>query len=170
MAWPWCPRSAGSAVWWEQHDAEPRQLPDLGEADRALRAEILGAADDAGPARRRAVAAGAGRRVPRPARRPAELTGPAGIPAPAVALAGRALRGLRIAELGLADDGGAATAPRSRPRRDVLVAAGAGRRVAPWSPPAPPRCGRPAERRQSLWNTPSTVPAGSANVKRRPPG
>jgi hypothetical protein len=114
------PRRQGSAFWWEQHDAQPRQLPDLGEADRALRAEILGAADTLA---RLDVAHW------QPAlddeflvlARPAELTGPAGIPAPAVSLAGRALRGLRIAELGLADDGGAATAPEVAARREVLV-------------------------------------------------
>lgn len=114
------PRRQGSAGWWEQHDAAPRQVPDLGEADRALRAEILGAADTLA---RLDVAHW------RPAladefldlARPPELVGPEGIPAAAVALAGRALRGLLITELGLADDGGAATAPEASARRDVLV-------------------------------------------------
>ncbi len=114
------PRRQGSAVWWEQHVAQPRQLPDLGEADRALRAEVLRAADTLA---RLDVA----RWQPALAdefldlARPAELAGPAGIPAPAVALAGRALRGLRIAELGLTDDGVAGTAAEVAARREVLA-------------------------------------------------
>jgi hypothetical protein len=114
------PRHQGSATWWEAHEAAPRQVPDLGEADRALRAEVIDAADTLA---RLDVA----RWQPALAdefldlARPTELIGPAGIPAPAVALAGRALRALRIAELGLADDGGTASASAVAERRAVLV-------------------------------------------------
>lgn len=115
------PRHQGSALWWERYDAAPRQVPDLGEADRALRAGTLTAADTLA---RLDVA----HWQPQLAdefldlARPDGLTGPVGIPAAAVSLAGRAGRAMRIAELGLADEGGATGSTEMAARRDVLVA------------------------------------------------
>jgi hypothetical protein len=115
------PRRQGSALWWERYDAGPRQVPDLGEADRALRAGTLTAADTLA---RLDVA----HWQPRLAdefldlARPDGLIGPAGIPAAAVSLAGRAGRAMRIAELGLADEGGATGATEMSARREVLMA------------------------------------------------
>lgn len=114
------PRHQGSALWWERYDAAPRQVPDLGEADRVLRAETLAAAETLA---RLDVA----RWQPALAdefldlRRPAELTGPAGTPGPAVSLAARAARALRIADAGLADDGGAGGVAEMAARRETLV-------------------------------------------------
>ena len=115
------PQHQGSALWWEQYDAAPRQVPDLGEADRVLRAETLAAAETLA---RLDVAQW------QPAladefldlARPAQLSGPAGIPGAAVSLAGRAARALRIAELGLANDGGTTGLAQMTARRDILVA------------------------------------------------
>jgi hypothetical protein len=115
------PRHQGSALWWERYDAAPRQLPDLGEADRALRAGTLAAADTLA---RLDVADWQPQLADEflDLSRPANLTGPAGIPPAAVSLAGRAGRALRIAELGLADEGGATGAAEMAARREVLVA------------------------------------------------
>ncbi|HEX6149712.1 hypothetical protein [Nocardioides sp.] len=114
------PRRQGSALWWEQYDAAPRQVPDLGEADRALRSETLSAAETLARldvARWQPVLADEFLDLARPD----ELTGPAGIPAAAVALAGRAGRVLRIAGLGLADDGGAIGSAEMSARREALA-------------------------------------------------
>ena len=50
------PHRTGAAVVWTAHPAGPRQLPDVGEADRALRAALLESAQRARRPRRRPLA------------------------------------------------------------------------------------------------------------------
>ena len=84
------------------------------------------------------------------------------------------LQALGIVELALEDDGGAVSALRGR----CAARTPCGRSDAPpggrWWPPARPRCGRPPDPHASSlrqgWQTPSSLPAGSAKWKRRPPG
>ena len=118
--------------------AERRQLPDVGEADRALRATLLASADALA---RLDVA----RWRPEVAdelidlRHPVPVDAPAGTPARCLDLAGRGLQALTIVELALADDGGALSAGEIERRRTVLVPLErAGRRamVAAFSPEA----------------------------------
>ncbi len=128
------PRSTGAATTWSAHPAGRRQLPDVGEADRALRSALLEAAGELAlldVARWRPEVADRLldlRRGPR-------LTGPDGVPARCVELAARGLQAVAIVELALEDDGGAVSAaeitareqalrPLERAGRRALVAAG----------------------------------------------
>jgi len=123
------PARVGAAVTWSVMDAERRQLPDVGEADRALRSALPEAAD--------ALAAlDVARWRPEVAdqlmnlRHRAPLTAPPGVPARCVELAGRGLQALEIVALALADDGGALTALDAEARRAALLPLGrAGRRA-----------------------------------------
>jgi len=103
--------------------AERRQLPDVGEADRGLRAALPEAADALAAldvARWRPEVAdqllNLRHRAPTPA--------PPGVPPRCVELAGRALQALEIVALGLADDGGALTAAEAEARRAALLPLG----------------------------------------------
>jgi len=114
------PVRTGAAVTWTATPAHPRQLVDVGEADRSLRAALPVAAD--------ALAAlDVARWRPEVAdelidlRRRAPLQAPPGVPARCVELAGRGLQALAIVELALADDGGALTAYEIDARRAALV-------------------------------------------------
>ncbi|MCW2842611.1 MAG: hypothetical protein JWN22_527 [Nocardioides sp.] len=114
------PQRVGAAITWSAHVAERRQLPDVGEADRGLRAALLEAAD--------ALAAlDVARWRPEVADRLLNLrhreavTAPPGVPARCVELAGRGLQALEIAELALEDDGGALTAYEVSARRSALL-------------------------------------------------
>lgn len=113
------PIRVGAAVTWVAHRAQRRQLPDVGEADRALRAALLDAANSLAQldvARWRPEVAdrllNLRHRVP--------VMAPDGIPARCVELAARGLQALEIAQLGISDDGGALTAYEAEARRNSL--------------------------------------------------
>jgi hypothetical protein len=113
------PQRVGAAVTWVAHPAERRQLPDVGEADRALRAALLETADALAGldvARWRPEVAdrllNLRHRVP--------LTGPAGTPPRCVELAARGLQAVEIVELALEDDGGALSSWQVGQRRAAL--------------------------------------------------
>lgn len=114
------PVRVGAAVTWEVMVAARRQLPDIGEADRALRAEMTQAADALARldvARWRPEVADLflnprARRQPEP---------PPGTPPRCAELAGRALFALDIVALALVDDGGALTVFEAEKRRSALI-------------------------------------------------
>lgn len=127
------PVRVGAAVTWVAHRAQPRQLPDVGEADRALRAALLETANALAlldVARWRPEVADRLLNL----RHRAPVAAPVGVPARCVELAARGLQALEIAELGMADDSGELTAyevevrrtslrPLERAGRQALVAA-----------------------------------------------
>jgi hypothetical protein len=123
------PDRVGAAVTWTVHRAERRQLPDVGEADRALRAALLdsaGALADLDVARWRPEVAD--RLMNLRHREP--LAAPDGVPSRCVDLAARGLQATEIVELALEDDGGAVSAAEIGARREALVPlARAGRRA-----------------------------------------
>ena len=113
------PQRVGRAVEWEVHPAERRPPPDLGEADRRLRAAVLEAANalaDLDVARWRPELADDLHDL----RTAVPLQAPPGTPARSVALAGRALHLEAVASLALDDDGGAVTVTEATARRAVL--------------------------------------------------
>ena len=113
------PDEIGETVQWEVHPAARRQLPDVGEADRGLRATLLSTADDlAGMdvARWRPEAADALMNLHH---RPT-LDAPMGTPTPCVELAARGMQAWSIVELALEDDGGALTSYDVERRRGLL--------------------------------------------------
>lgn len=134
------PARTGPTVVWHLHDAGRRQPPDVGEADRALRQELIDAARalaDLDVARWRPEAAD----VLMNLRHVPDLDPPPGTPPRCVDLAGRASRALDVVRLALDDDGGAVSADEARRRRDALVpleAAGRRALVAACSPDAWP--------------------------------
>lgn len=114
------PARSGAAVAWVAHRADRRQLPDVGEADRALRAALLESAASL-------AALDVARWNPEVAdrllnlrHRPA-LAAPDGVPARCVDLAARGLQAVGIASLALEDDGGALSSYEMGARRDALV-------------------------------------------------
>ena len=114
------PREQGETVQWTVHDAAPRQLPDVGEADRGLRQALLTAAGDLADldvARWRPEAADALMNLHH---RPA-LTAPTGTPPRCADLAARGLKAWTIVDLALLDDGGAVTAYEIGRRRELLA-------------------------------------------------
>ncbi len=134
------PVRVGAVVTWCAHPADRRQLPDVGEADRALRSALLETAD-----------ALAGLEVAkwRPEvadelmnlRHPTPAVAPDGVPGRCLDLAGRGLQAMTIVDLALADNGGAVSAWEIEQRREALVPLErAGRRalVAACSPEAWP--------------------------------
>jgi hypothetical protein len=133
------PERVGAAVSWRVLDALPRQLTDLGDADRELRRTTLAAADSL-------AALAVARWRPEVAdlllaHSPAPVPAPPGIPPRCVDLAGRGLRALQVVELALADDGAAVSGSEAELRRDALLPLErAGRRavVAACSPEAWP--------------------------------
>lgn len=123
------PERVGAAITWTAMPAERRQLPDVGEADRTLRAALL---ESAGALARLDVA----RWRPEVAdelmnlRHRPHLDSPAGVPARCVDLASRGVQALGIVDLALEDDGGAVSAHEIEARRASLVPlARAGRRA-----------------------------------------
>jgi hypothetical protein len=114
------PVRVGAALTWTAHPAERRQLPDVGEADRALRGALIESADVLA---RLEVA----RWRPEVADRLMNLrhrepvAAPPGVPARCVELAARGLQALEIADLALEDDGGAVSAHEIAQRRGALV-------------------------------------------------
>lgn len=128
------PGATGAATTWVAHPAERRQLPDVGEADRALRAALLETAASL-------AALDVARWRPEVAdrlmdlRHTPRLTGPDGVPARCVELAARGVQAVEIVDLALEDHGGAVTGaeivaretalrPLERAGRRALVAAG----------------------------------------------
>lgn len=123
---PW---RTGRAITWTAQPADRRQLADVGEADRALRATLLEAA---GTLARLDVAAWspdvADRLIDLDRGEP--LDAPPGTPARCVDLAARAVFAIDVAALALESDGGALTAYDVQRRRDaVLPLDRAGRRA-----------------------------------------
>jgi hypothetical protein len=114
------PEEVGEVVRWHVLDAERRQLPDVGEADRGLRATLLESAErlaDLDVARWRPEAADALMNL----RHLPPLEPPLGTPPRCVELAARALQARGIVEVALVDDGGAVTAYEAEQRRAALV-------------------------------------------------
>jgi hypothetical protein len=117
------PHRVGAAVTWAVMAAERRQLPDVGDADRSLRATLPEAADTLAAldvARWRPEVAD---RFMNLRHRP-RLSAPPGVPPRCVELAARGLQALDIVALALADDGGAVTAHEAEARRAALVPLG----------------------------------------------
>lgn len=123
------PERVGAAVTWRPLPAEGRQLPDVGEADRELRATLLEAADTLARlevARWRPEVAD---RLLDLRHRP-EVALPRGVPQRCGDLAARGLQALEIAGLALEDDGGSSTAHEAQARRAAIAPLGrAGRRA-----------------------------------------
>ncbi|HEX5862347.1 MAG TPA: hypothetical protein VFY58_10915 [Nocardioides sp.] len=114
------PVRVGGSVTWTEHPAMRRQVPDVGEADRALRYALLEAADELARldvARWRPEVADelTDLRHPRP------VTAPPGVPPRCLALAGRGMQAMTIVELALEDDGGAFSASEAEQRRTALT-------------------------------------------------
>ena len=114
------PAQVGAAVTWSARAAHRRQLPDVGECDRALRATLVASAQalaDLDVARWRPEVADELMNLRRLALPPA----PPGVPPRCVELAARGLHAMAIADLALEDDGGAVTAYEMQQRRDALT-------------------------------------------------
>ena len=123
------PTRVGPTVEWRVMPARRRQLPDVGEADRELRSVLLDSAE-------RLAALDVARWRPEVAdqlmnlRHRASPSAPPGTPPRCVELAARGLQALGIAELALADDGGALSVHEVEVRRGALAPlARAGRRA-----------------------------------------
>ena len=113
------PVRTGSAITWTAHAAERRQLPDVGEADRTLRAALLETADALARldvARWRPEVAD---RLMDLRHRP-HLDAPDGVPPRCVDLASRGVQAMEIVDLALEDDGGAVSAYEIENRRAAL--------------------------------------------------
>ncbi len=139
------PHRVGAAVTWSVMAAERRQLPDVGEADRALRSALPEAADALaalGVARWRPEVAD---RLMNLRHRP-RLTAPPGVPPRCAELAVRGQQALEIVDLAMEDDGGALTALEVDARRAALLPLGRAARRAlvaaaspeVWPPDPPP--------------------------------
>jgi len=121
------PRQVGAAVEWTAYVAGPRPLSDVGEADRALRLALQGAAvalADLDVARWRPEAAD---ELMNLRHRPV-VAPPPGTPARCVELAARSLQALAIVDLALEDDGGALSAAQASERRQSLQPLGSAAR------------------------------------------
>jgi hypothetical protein len=115
------PHVAGAGVVWQCHPASSRrQVPDLSEADTALRQALLAAADtlaDLDVARWRPEVADELVSL----RRTADLQVPPGCDARSVRVASLATRCRSIVDLALDDDGGAVSAAEAEARRGALA-------------------------------------------------
>jgi hypothetical protein len=114
------PDRVGASVTWGEHPALGRQVPDVGEADRALRSALLETADELARldvARWRPEVADEliDLRHPRP------VAAPPGVPSRCLSLAGRGMQAMTIVELALVDDGGAISAAETTERRSALA-------------------------------------------------
>ena len=118
-AWAAVPEIRGEVCHWRVLPAARRQLPDVGEADRSLRAALIDAAKllaDLDVARWRPEVAD---RLMNLGHRPT-LDAPIGTPPRCADLATRGLQGWAISELALEDDGGAVSAWEVGARRGAL--------------------------------------------------
>ncbi len=123
------PHRAGAGVVWQLTLAHPRQLVDIGEADRTLRLAFTATAAalaDLDVARWRPEVADELMNL----RHSSPYDAPPGTPADAVALAVRAEVARRVVELALVDDGGAVTAGEATAREAALMPLGRAARVA----------------------------------------
>lgn len=114
------PARVGAVIDWQAHAAARRQLPDVGEADRALRAALVESAQalaDLDVARWRPEVADRLMNL----RHRRALTGAPGVPQRCVDLAARGLQARDIVALALEDEGGAVSAYEMKARRDALV-------------------------------------------------
>lgn len=114
------PHRVGAAITWTAHAAERRQLPDVGEADRGLRAALISSAEalaELDVARWRPEVADRLLDL----RHRETLVAPAGVPARCVELAARGLQAQEIVELALEDDGAAVSAYEIEARRAALL-------------------------------------------------
>jgi hypothetical protein len=121
------PRRVGAAVEWTAYAASPRQLTDVGEADRGLRQALQAAATalaELDVAQWRPEAADALMNL----HHAPSLKPPPGTPDRCVNLAARALQARAIVELALEDDGGALSAAEIAARRAALQPLGAAAR------------------------------------------
>ena len=113
------PQRTGAAIAWRALPAERRQLPDVGDADRELRAALLATANELA---RLEVAKWrpevADRLMNLRHREPLEA--PPGVPARCVDLAQRGLQASDIVELAMEDDGGALSSYEIEQRRSAL--------------------------------------------------
>ncbi|MEO5853389.1 MAG: hypothetical protein ABIQ15_12825, partial [Nocardioides sp.] len=111
----------GDAVTWQRFAAEPRQLPDVGEADRGLRRALTTTATalaDLEVGRWRPVVADELMAL----RRPAPIDPPPpGTPPVCARLAVQGLQATRIVALALADDGAAVSSSEVANRRAALL-------------------------------------------------
>ena len=134
------PFRVGPTVEWTAYAAARRQVPDIGEADRELRATLLTSARalaDLDVARWRPEVADELLNL----RHLSIPTSPPGVPAGCAELAARGQQAIGIADLALADDGGALSAAAAAQRRAAIAPLDlAGRRalVAACSPEAWP--------------------------------
>lgn len=114
------PHRTGAAVAWHARPADRRQLTDVGEADRQLRAALLAAAQalaDLDVARWRPEVADRLMNLRHLDLPPA----PHGVPGRCVELAARGLQATGIVALALEDDGGSVTTYDVRSRREALL-------------------------------------------------
>lgn len=117
--WAVVPEVVGEVCHWRVHPASRRQLPDVGEADRMLRAGLIDTADllaGLDVARWRPEVAD---QLMNLGHRPS-LDAPLGTPPRCADLAARGLQAWAIAELALEDDGGALSAYEMEARRSAL--------------------------------------------------
>ncbi|MEU0316578.1 hypothetical protein [Nocardioides sp. NPDC006273] len=114
------PVRVGAVLEWQAYAAQRRQLPDVGEADRALRlalSESATALAELDVARWRPEVAD---RLMNLRHRPALAEAP-GVPARCVELAARGVQAREIVAVALEDDGGAVSAAEMLRRREALV-------------------------------------------------
>jgi hypothetical protein len=114
------PVRVGAVITWRAYAAQRRQLPDVGEADRALRTALVESAQtlaDLDVARWRPEVAD---RLMNLRHRDA-LTPVPGVPPKCIELAERGLQAAEIAALALEDEGGATSAYEMNARRAALV-------------------------------------------------
>ncbi len=124
------PTTVGAATTWVVEAAAPRQLPDVGEADRALRAALIESAQalaDLDVARWRPEVADLLMNL----RHGPALLAPDGVPARCVELGAQGLQALDIVDVALEDQGGAVSAARDRPARGRPTTPRAGRAPGP---------------------------------------
>lgn len=113
------PAAVGRVVEWSSYNADRRPPPDLGEADRALRSEVLAVANNL-------AALDVARWRPEIAdelidlRATEPLSPPPGVPQRCVDLAGRALHLHRVLDLAAEDEGAAISAGEIHLRREAL--------------------------------------------------
>ena len=113
------PSVTGSGVTWSVTAADRRQLPDVGEADRALRAALVETAQELAAldvARWRPEVADALMDL----HHPPHVEAPLGTPPRCEQLAARGLQAWAIVDLALEDDGGALSAYEIERRRGAL--------------------------------------------------
>lgn len=116
----WVPAEVGRAVEWTSYDVARRVPPDLGDADRTLRAAVRDAADELARldvARWRPEVAD----LLHDLHTGSPVTAPPGVPARAIHVAGRAVHLAAVADLALADEGGALSTGEIARRRDAVL-------------------------------------------------